>query len=118
MMRSMLPRFICQVTKYGAARMTAPGEKRGRGRPPKHGEAMSGAERQELYAKARGRDMAEVAYALKERLDSKAARTAFANLYRGTLSGQRLRRGLTRLLNDDPAALAFFDSLILSYDEK
>jgi hypothetical protein len=35
-------------------------EKRGRGRPPKHGEAMSGADRQSLYAKARARDMAEV----------------------------------------------------------
>lgn len=75
---------------------------------------MSGAERQELYAKARGRDMAEVAYALKERLDSKTGRTTFTNTYRGTPSGRRLRRGLARLLYDDPATLAFFDALILS----
>jgi hypothetical protein len=36
--------------------------KRGQGRPAKHGEGMTGAERQSLYAKARSRDMAEVAY--------------------------------------------------------
>jgi hypothetical protein len=28
-----------------------------RGRPPKHGEAMTGAERQHLYARSRQRDM-------------------------------------------------------------
>ena len=36
--------------------------KRRRGRPPKYGEAMTGAERQHLYARSRQRDMAEVAY--------------------------------------------------------
>src|SRR5271169_6883003 len=50
-----------QMTKAREAVMSAPGEKRGRGRPPKHGEAMTGADRQMLYAKARRRDMAEVA---------------------------------------------------------
>ena len=33
-------------------------------------------------------------------------------------SGQRLRRGLARLLHDDAAMLAFFDALILSDDGK
>jgi hypothetical protein len=41
----------------------------------------------------------------------------FIEIYRGTLSGQRLRRGLARLLHDDAATLAFFDSFILSDDE-
>jgi hypothetical protein len=36
----------------------------------------------------------------------------------GSLSGQRLRRGLARLLQDDPAVMGFFDELILSDDEK
>ena len=76
---------------------------------------MTGAERQSLYAKARQRDMAEVAYALKDALRTKADRKAF-DIYRGSISGQRLRRGLARLLSDDPITLAFFDSLILSYD--
>jgi hypothetical protein len=68
-------------------------EKRGRGRPPKHGEAMTAAERQALYAKARGRDMAEVAYALKDALArTKANQKAFSDSYRGTTSGDRLRR--------------------------
>lgn len=93
--------------------------KRGRGRPPKHGEAMSGANRQSLYAKARSRDMAEVAYALREVLArAKANQTAFSDLYRGTASGPRLRRGLARLLADDPVAMAFFDRLIPSDDDK
>jgi hypothetical protein len=91
-------------------------EKRARGRPPKHGEAMSGADRQSLYAKARQRDMAEVAYALPQALRHTVAREEFIASYRG--SGQRLRRGLARLLPDDAATLAFFDGLILSDDEK
>jgi hypothetical protein len=92
--------------------------KRGRGRPPKHGEAMSGAERQSLYAKARARDMAEVAYALKDALAAKGTQKAFITAYRGTPSGVRLRRGLARLLVDDPETMAFFDSLISSGDGK
>jgi hypothetical protein len=47
-----------------------------RRRPPKHSEAMTGAERQLLSAKARQRDMAEVAYALKHVLSGKANRNA------------------------------------------
>jgi hypothetical protein len=94
-------------------------KKRGRGRPPKHGGAMTGADRQALYAKARARDMAEVAYALKDLLlRTKANQKAFSDSYRGTTSGDRLRRGLARLLADDPQALAFFDDLISSYDGK
>jgi hypothetical protein len=58
------------------------GVKRGRGRPPKYEAAMTGAERQSLYAKARQRDMAEVAYALKDALRTKADRKAF-DIYRG-----------------------------------
>ena len=92
--------------------------KRGRGRPPRHGEAMSGATRQLLYAKARQRDMAEVAHALKLALRTEAERAVFMNIYKGSLSGQRLRRGLARLLHDDPAAMGFFDRLVLSDDEK
>jgi hypothetical protein len=92
-------------------------EKRGRGRPPKHGEALTGAERQSLYAKARQRDMAEVAYALKDVLArTKANQKAFADIYRGTPSGARLRRGLARLLAGDPDTMAFFDDLISSGD--
>jgi hypothetical protein len=45
-----------------AATMTDQDTKRGRGRPPKGDDAKTGAERQALYAKARQRDMAEVAY--------------------------------------------------------
>jgi hypothetical protein len=92
--------------------------KRGRGRPPKHGEAMTGAERQHLYARSHQRDMAEVAYALKDvLLRTKANQKAFSDIYRGTTSGNRLRRGLARLLADDPDALAFFDDLISSVTE-
>lgn len=98
--------------------MTGQGEKRGRGRPPKYEAVMSGATRQILYAKARQRDMAEVAHALKAALRSEAERTAFIDIYKGSVSGQRLRRGLARLLADDPETMAFFDSLILSDDEK
>jgi hypothetical protein len=98
--------------------MSGAGEKRGRGRPPKHGEAMTGAERQQIYAKARQRDMAEVAHALKEALRTKANRAAFSDLYKGTRSGQRLRRGLARLLTGDRATMTFFDGLISSDDEK
>jgi hypothetical protein len=60
--------------------------------------------------------MAEVACALRQALRSKAEWAMFMNIYKDTLSGQRLRRGLARILNDDPATLAFFDSLILSDD--
>jgi hypothetical protein len=73
--------------------------KRGRGRPPKHGEAMTGAERQLLYAKARSRDMAEVAYALKDVLArTKANQKAFSDIYQGTQSGDRLRLGQNVML--------------------
>jgi hypothetical protein len=41
----------------------------------------------------------------------------FITIYRGTLSGQRLRRGLARRLHDDPATLAFIDHFILSGDK-
>jgi hypothetical protein len=85
---------------------------------PKHGEAMSGADRQALYAKARQRDMGEVAYALKDTLLASGVRKAFISAYRGTTSGDRLRRGLARLLTDDPEALAFFDDLISLDDGK
>jgi hypothetical protein len=71
--------------------------------------------RQRLYAAARGRDVAEVAYALKDALATKGTRTAFAKAYKGIPSG--IRRGLARLLADDPDALAFFDDLISSVDE-
>jgi hypothetical protein len=75
--------------------------KRGPGRPPKHG------------------DMAEVAYVLKDLLGrTKANQKAFSDIYQGTTSGKRLRRGLARLLADDPEALAFFDGLISSDDGK
>jgi hypothetical protein len=94
-------------------------EKRGRGRPPKHGEAMTAADRQRLYAKARARDMAEVAYALKDILArTKANQKAFSDSYQSTTSGARLRRGLGRLLADDADVLAFFEDLILSDDGK
>jgi hypothetical protein len=79
---------------------------------------MPGADRQRLYAQARGRDMAEVAYALKTALRSKTERAAFIETYSGTISGQRLRRGLARMLADDPAMMAFFDNLISSGNEK
>jgi ATPase subunit of ABC transporter with duplicated ATPase domains len=88
-------------------------EKRGRGRPPKHGEAMAAAEWQALYANARQRDMGEVAYALKDILSrTRANQKAFSDSYRDTPSAARLRWGLARLLADDPDALAFFDELI------
>jgi hypothetical protein len=67
--------------------MTGQGEKRGRGRPPKYEAAMSGATRQILYAKARQRDMAEVAHALKAALRSDAERTAFIDSIRGPSQG-------------------------------
>ena len=44
--------------------------------------------------------MAEVAHALRQALRSKTERAMFIEIYRGTLSGQRLRRGFARLLND------------------
>jgi hypothetical protein len=92
-------------------------EKRTRGRPPKYGEAMTAAGRQRLYAAARGRDMGEVAFALRSALAFKPARSAFVETYKGTPSGQRLRRGLVRMLADDAETMAFFDSLIPSDDE-
>jgi hypothetical protein len=91
--------------------------KRGRGRPPKYGEPMPAADRQRLYARARQRDMAEVAFALQGALRFEDARTAFVTAYRGTVSGERLQRGLTRI-SDDSTAIAFFAKLISSYDEK
>ena len=78
---------------------------------------MPAADRQRLYARARQRDMAEVAFALQEALRSAEARTAFVTAYRGTVSGERLRRGLARI-SDDPAPMAFFNGLISSDDEK
>jgi hypothetical protein len=93
-------------------------EKRRPGRPPKHGLPMPGADRQRLYARARQRDMGEVAFALRTALAAAQARAAFIKTYKGTVSGQRLRRGLARILTDDLDTMAFFDSLIPSCDEK
>ena len=90
--------------------------KRGRGRPPKYGDAMPAADRQRLYAKARQRDMALVAFALQQALRSAEARTVFITEYRGTVSGLRLLRGLARI-SDDPAAMVFFENLISSDDK-
>jgi hypothetical protein len=42
----------------------------------------------------------------------------FIDAYRGSVSGQRLQRGLARMLADDPDMMAFFDGLISSDDEK
>ena len=87
--------------------------------PGRENRELPGAERQHLYARSRQRDMAEVAYALKDVLArTKANQKAFTDNYRGTRSGDRLRRGLARLLADDPEALAFFNELILSDDGK
>jgi hypothetical protein len=80
---------------------------------------MPGADRQALYAAARQRDMGEVAFALKTALArSRTERKAFVETYKGTQSGVRLRRGLARMLADDPETLAFFNGLISSDDEK
>jgi hypothetical protein len=106
------------MTENRMARMVEHSSKRGPGRPPKHGEALTGAERQSLYAKARQRDMAEVAHALKDiLLRTKANQKAFSDSYRDTTSGHRLWRGLARLLADDPETMAFFKAMILSDDE-
>ena len=68
---------------------------------------------------AANRDMAEVAYTLKDALNFQATRSAFIARYRGTPSGQRLRCGLARLLGDDPDNLmTFFDGLLSSGDGK
>jgi hypothetical protein len=61
--------------------------KRRRGRP-RSTDAKTGAERQQLYAKARARDMAEVAYALKDALAAKGTQKAFITAYRGTPPGR------------------------------
>ena len=63
--------------------------------------------------------MAEVGYALKQALDTKAARTAFMHSYKATTSGLRLRRGLARILvlKDDRDLLAALDALLASDDE-
>jgi ketosteroid isomerase-like protein len=99
--------------------MTDQTEKRRRGRPPKQGEAMPGADRQRLYAAARQRDMAEVAFALRTALaQSKAERAAFVETYKGMPSGQRLRRGLARILTDEPETMVYFEGLISSDDGK
>jgi hypothetical protein len=93
--------------------------KRSRGRPPKPEGPVPAADRQALYAKQRARDMAEAAYSLKAAvLECDQARAAFVTANRGTMSGQRLRRGLARLLTDDPDTMAFFDGLISSDDGK
>jgi hypothetical protein len=66
--------------------MTDQVTKRGRGRP-KSTDAKTGAERQAPYAKARQRDMAEVAYALKDALaHTRANQKTFSDIYRGTTS--------------------------------
>src|ERR1700760_3069776 len=85
--------------------------KRGRGRP-RRTDAKTSAESQAIYLKARQRDMGEVAYALKDALAAKGTRAVFIRSYCGTTSGPRLRRGLARLLADDPETMAFFDGLI------
>jgi hypothetical protein len=55
---------------------------------------MTAADRQRLYARARGRDMAEMACALKDTLQrTKANQKAFSDSYRGMPSGTRLRGG-------------------------
>ena len=54
----------------------------------------------------------------QDQRNTHAERAAFIETYSGTVSGQRLRRGLARTLTDDPAAMAFFDNLISSGDEK
>jgi hypothetical protein len=79
---------------------------------------MPAADRQRLYARARQRDTALIAFALKNALLVEEARVAFITEYQGTQSGQRLRRGLARMLTDDPGLMAFFDGLILSDDGK
>jgi hypothetical protein len=43
---------------------------------------------------------------------------AFSEIYLGIQSGQRIRRGLARLLADDPETMAFFDGLILLVNGK
>lgn len=92
--------------------------KRGRGRPRKP-DAVPGADRQRLYAAARTRDMGEVAFALRTALArSRTERKAFIETYDGTPSGERLRRGLARMLADDPETMAFFDGLLSSPDKK
>ena len=63
--------------------------------------------------------MVEMAYALRDVLSrTKADQKAFRDSYQGTPSGHRLRRGLGRLLADDPQTMAFFDALILLGNDK
>jgi hypothetical protein len=89
--------------------------KRRRGRP-RSTDAKTGAERQQLYAKARARDMAEVAYPEGCSGGQGDPEGVHHRLPRHP-SGARLRRGLARLLADDPVAMAFFDGLISSGDD-
>jgi hypothetical protein len=49
---------------------------------------------------------------------SKTGRKAFISAYRGTQSGVRLRRGLWRMLTDEPDRLPFFAGLLSSGDGK
>jgi hypothetical protein len=84
-----------------------------RGRPPHPDGALTGAARQRIFARKRKRDIAELAYALKDVLmRTKANQKAFSDRYRGLPSGDQLRRVLVSLLADDPETLAFFDDLI------
>ncbi|PPQ30034.1 hypothetical protein [Rhodopila globiformis] len=129
--------MVDRATKRGRGRTTVklgsgakPPQKLGRGRQPKYDEPMTRADRQSPYVRARQRDQAEVAYALRDTLwRSKATQAAVVAAYRDTPSGERLRRGLARLLNskatDDPAeqetmkaTRAFFDGLMSSDDRK
>jgi hypothetical protein len=107
---------FCQMTKYRRRRWIRSASAGGGAQPSMARRWW--AERQSLYAKARQRDIAEVAYALKDVLAGRVARTVFVAAHRGTTSGDRLRRRLARLLTNDPQAPVFFDDLILLGDGK
>src|SRR3954469_22020439 len=81
----------CPRTNNRMAAMADQAMKRRRGRP-RSTDAKTGAERQQLYAKARARDMAEVAYALKDALAAKGTQKAFITAYRGPLRGATAAR--------------------------